>query len=240
MWHRTIIIEAETTQVIHEPADAAHTTIEIIVRPRAHLEYHALHRAGHDTTTVRVARVEADASIHWNITVLGNTAEKIALTTTLIEPGASSITSATLVGTDDHVVTLDATSIHAAPHTESTIAIRGVFSDRSFGVWNGMTHIQPDAIGSRGHQTFAALLLSEAARIEPSPQLKIENDNVACSHAASIGHLDAEQLFYLMSRGYAESDARRCIIEGFMEPDRSPWNTEIRAAIAQCLCNSPS
>ncbi|HIG97989.1 TPA: hypothetical protein HA231_01015 [Candidatus Woesearchaeota archaeon] len=75
-----------------------------------------------------------------------------------------------------------------------------------------------NAANSEGHQKTNILLLSDTARASPIPKLEIDNYDVKASHEASVGQLDREKLFYLMSRGLGEREASILAVEGFFDP----------------------
>jgi Fe-S cluster assembly protein SufD len=111
----------------------------------------------------------------------------------------------------DHHIGVD----HAVPRTTSRQLYKGVLGERARGVFHGRVHVRPDAQKSDAIQTNRALLLSDGAQVDTKPQLEIHADDVQCSHGASIGQLDAGQLFYLRSRGIPEPEARRLLTAAF-------------------------
>ncbi|MDO8435428.1 MAG: SufD family Fe-S cluster assembly protein [bacterium] len=157
---------------------------------------------------------------------------------TLEQPGASLAVTVTTIGAGEEILDCITTIFHAAPHTESAVTVRSVLFDQASMSWSGMTHLSPEASASRGYQRYAALLLGSGSSAHPNPQLRIENNQVACGHAASVGHLDPEQLFYAMSRGFTKENAEHAIIEGFIAPDASPWNKDIRESLRRCIQSS--
>ena len=83
-------------------------------------------------------------------------------------------------------------------------------------MFQGRIVVRPDAQKSDGHQLNNTLLLSTGAEIDTKPELDIYADDVKCSHGATAGELDDEQLFYLRSRGIPEERARRLLVEAFL------------------------
>ncbi|MEX1204079.1 MAG: Fe-S cluster assembly protein SufD [Dongiaceae bacterium] len=106
--------------------------------------------------------------------------------------------------------------VHAKPRTVSREVYKGVLDDRARGVFQGRIVVAEDAQKSDGHQLNKTLLLSDRAEIDSKPQLEIYADDVKCSHGATAGELEEDALFYLRSRGIAESAARRLLIEAFL------------------------
>ena len=105
---------------------------------------------------------------------------------------------------------------HDAPHCTSRQTVKNVLNGRSRGVFQGRIEVARDAQKTDGYQMNQALLLSPDAEIDSKPELEIFADDVKCSHGATVGELDAEQLFYLRSRGVPDSEARAMLIRAFL------------------------
>lgn len=106
---------------------------------------------------------------------------------------------------------------HAAPQTLSTQLFKHVAGGKSRAVYQGKITVRDGAMGSDSRQTARALLMSERAEADLKPELIIFADDVKCAHGATVGDLDAESLFYLTSRGIPEKEARRLLINAFLE-----------------------
>ncbi|RAI58984.1 Fe-S cluster assembly protein SufD [Roseicella frigidaeris] len=106
---------------------------------------------------------------------------------------------------------------HAAPDCASRQTYKTVLAGRSRGVFQGKIHVHQIAQRTDGYQMNQALLLSPEAEIDSKPQLEIYADDVKCSHGATVGEIDAEQLFYLRSRGIPEARARALLVEAFLK-----------------------
>lgn len=107
--------------------------------------------------------------------------------------------------------------LHLAPHTTSNQLVKGVIDGKAKGVFQGQIHIAPDAQQTEGHQLHRALLLSDEGEVDCKPELEIFADDVKCSHGATCGDLDKEQLFYMQSRGICLENARRILIEAYLQ-----------------------
>ncbi|MFT8489278.1 MAG: Fe-S cluster assembly protein SufD [Gluconobacter oxydans] len=105
---------------------------------------------------------------------------------------------------------------HAAPDGSSRQTVKTVLSEAGQGVFQGKILVDRVAQKTDGYQMNQALLLSEKAQINSKPELEIYADDVKCSHGATVGALDDEQLFYLRSRGIAEADARDMLVRAFL------------------------
>lgn len=112
----------------------------------------------------------------------------------------------------------DFTSVvrHAEPHGTSRQTVKNVLAGRSRGVFQGRIEVARAAQKTDGYQMNQALLLSPDAEIDTKPELEIFADDVKCSHGATVGELDAAQLFYLRSRGISDAEARSILIRAFL------------------------
>jgi len=106
--------------------------------------------------------------------------------------------------------------IHKAANTKSRTNIRGVVGGAGQAVVKGLIKVMPTALNTEAFLEEKIMLLSSQARAEAVPDLEIETDEVKCSHAATVGQIDKEQMFYLRSRGLEEKAAEKMLIEGFL------------------------
>jgi Fe-S cluster assembly protein SufD len=111
----------------------------------------------------------------------------------------------------------DTTQEHAAEDTTSDLAFRGVLSERATAVWRGMIRVDQGAQRTDAFQESRNLLLSTDAHADAIPGLEIEADDVRCTHAAAVAQVDPEQLHYLRAHGLGDEDAKRLVIEGFLQ-----------------------
>ena len=121
-----------------------------------------------------------------------------------------------LLGSKGHSDTLSRVH-HAVADTTSDEVYKGVLKDQARGVFQAQIRVAPDAQRIVGNQMHRALMLSDDARVDVKPELEIFADDVQCSHGATIGDLDQNQLFYLASRGVPASEARALLIAAFLE-----------------------
>lgn len=106
---------------------------------------------------------------------------------------------------------------HMVPNCLSHQNYKGVMNDASRAVFNGKVFVRENASGTDAQQSNKNLLLSNEARVDTKPQLEIFNDDVKCSHGATVGQLEEEELFYLLTRGLPEPLARNLLTYGFAE-----------------------
>jgi Fe-S cluster assembly protein SufD len=151
-------------------------------------------------------------------------------------PGATAhLNAAQLLGGSQHA---DFTTIvsHDAPNCASRQTVKNVLTGRSRGVFQGRIEVARAAQKTDGYQMNQALLLSPDAEIDSKPQLEIYADDVKCSHGATVGELDADQLFYLRSRGIGEADARSMLVRAFLAEALDPIAHEpTRAAMEHAI-----
>lgn len=147
---------------------------------------------------------------------LGGRLARAELHTELTGPGAvAHLNAAQLLTGVQHG---DITSVvrHAAPRGTSRQTVKNVLAGRSRGVFQGRIEVARHAQQTDGYQMNQALLLSPEAEIDSKPELEIFADDVKCSHGATVGELDPEQLFYLRSRGIPPDAARAMLVRAFL------------------------
>ena len=125
---------------------------------------------------------------------------------------------------------------HAKPNCASHELYKGILDGRARGVFNGKIYVHPDAQKTDARQTNKTLLLSDDAVIDSKPELEIYADDVKCTHGASIGQLDEEQLFYLRTRGIGRDEGRRLLTYAFANDIISRIRIDaLRAQLEQAL-----
>jgi Fe-S cluster assembly protein SufD len=180
--------------------------------------------------------VERDGSLEWIALGFGSARGKTRMETKLAGQGSSAKVTGAYAGDGRQHLDFDTTQEHAAAHTNSDLAFRGVLSGRATAVWSGMIKVDPGAQQTDAFQESRNLLLSKRAHADAIPGLEIEADDVRCTHAAAVAQVDREQLFYLTSRGLSREDATRLVVEGFLAElvERVPEGS-VRERIAGAL-----
>lgn len=138
-----------------------------------------------------------------------------------------------VIGKGTEQKALEAYIIHAAPNTKSNVNVRAVLKDKSTFTFRGNVKIEKGAKGADAYLRSDALLFDDAKMGDDTPALEILEPDVKAGHAATIGKVDEQMLFYLMSRGLKRKQAEKLLIEGFIEPIRkqikgSPPNLTFR------------
>jgi Fe-S cluster assembly protein SufD len=131
---------------------------------------------------------------------------------------------------------------HAAPHGETREVFKGVAAGRAHGAFQGRITVRPGAQKVDAHQLSRNLVLGSRAAIDTKPELEIYADDVKCSHGATVGDLDEAALFYLRARGIPGGEARRMLIEAFVEEavelvESPPLREHLRTRLARRLAN---
>jgi Fe-S cluster assembly protein SufD len=203
--------------------------VELIVGPGARLRYVCGQELSERSWVFASQRatVERDGSLEWVALGFGSARGKVRMETDLAGQGANAKVTGAYAGTASQHLDYDTTQEHAAPHTTSDLAFRGVLAGKATAVWRGMIKVDPGAQRTDAFQESRNLLLSQRAHADAIPGLEIEANDVRCTHAAAVAQLDPDQLFYLRSHGLEEATAKRLVIEGFLQAlvDRLPGGT---------------
>ena len=203
----------------HERAGLFNTVTELHVGPAANLRYVSAQGLGENTWVFATQRaeIERDATLDWISLGFGSGRGKVRMDTRLSGEGSSARVTGAYAGEGQQHLDYDTNQEHASPHTTSDLAFRGVLDDSATAVWRGMIRVDPGAQQTDAFQDNRNLLLSKTAHADAIPGLEIEANDVRCTHAAAVAQIDAEQVHYLRSHGLGEPDAKRLVIEGFLE-----------------------
>lgn len=172
------------------------------------------------------AEVGARGTYDSFLLTLGSRLARVEVHTRLAgEKATAHLNAAQLLGASQHA---DFTTVvtHDAPATISRQTVKNVLTGSARGVFQGKIAVSRVAQKTDGYQMNQALLLSPEAEINSKPQLEIYADDVKCSHGSTVGELDAEQLFYLRSRGVPEAEARSLLVRAFLSEALDPITHE--------------
>jgi Fe-S cluster assembly protein SufD len=164
------------------------------------------------------ARVHQDGNLDWIFGAIGSHLTKNFSDLDLTGVGATGRMSGFYFTDGVQHLDHDTQQNHLAAHTTSDLLFKGALKDRSRSVWQGMIYVAPGAQKTDGYQANRNLTLSPKARADSIPGLEILADDVRCTHGATVGKIDPEQVFYLLSRGIPYPEAERLIVEGFFDP----------------------
>ncbi len=191
--------------------------VDVVAKPNASVHY--LEVYDYSRAVFSVARnnniVGRDAEVYSLTAALGGGQLKSDIITSLVERGASAdIRGVALADGEEHFY-YNTVQNHDAPDTRSNINFRVALKDNSVSSYQGNIKVSLDASHTDAYQSNKNLLLSETAKAESIPRLEILTDEVKCSHGATVGPVDKNQVFYLMSRGLTSKEAEEFIVTGF-------------------------
>jgi Fe-S cluster assembly protein SufD len=192
---------------------------EIVVGDGAHVRYASIQDWGRGVTHLGVQRatVGRDADIRTLAIGFGADLARAEAETILAQPGGFSEMLGIFFADGDQHFDHRSLQDHVAPNCTSDLLYKGVLRDRSRAVYSGWVHVRPDAQKTNAMQTSRNMVLSEHAKADAIPNLEIEANDVRCGHAASVGPVDEDTLFYLQSRGIPRDEAERLIVTGFFQ-----------------------
>ena len=204
--------DAEGETVVNEGFDG-------YVGPGAHLGYFAVHNLNIDSSTFSngTIRVDRDASLHHFVTLFGGLLSKTRFDANLIGQGADVVLDGLYFGHEDQHMDLRTVQNHKAPHANSRTFYKGAVQGEARSIYQGMIGVDHGAVQTDAYLTNNNLILNDGARADSIPGLQINTDDVKCSHGSTTGKIDADQLFYLRSRGFSMMEARSMLVQGFFD-----------------------
>jgi len=165
----------------------------------------------------QVSSVDRDATLTTGAVALGGDYARLRIESSLTGRGAHGEMLAAYFGEQRQMHDIRTLQDHVAPNTESNLLFKGAVEGLAQSIYTGLIHIGKQASGVNAFQTNRNIKLSEGAWAHSDPNLEIENNDVRCSHASTIGPVDEEQRFYLESRGVRPQVAERLIVMGFFD-----------------------
>lgn len=190
---------------------------EVIAGEGANVGYLSLQRWGRHAWQFadQRVRVDRDATVRLVAVGLGGRFAKNRIEATLAGPGASAELKALFFGSGQQFFDFHTLQEHRVGNTTSDLLFKGALRDEARSVYAGLIRIDPGASRSDAYQANRNLLLSKSARAHSIPMLEILNNDVRCTHGATVAPVDPEHLFYLESRGIPAPTAERMIVHGF-------------------------
>lgn len=194
--------------------------VELYVKEGAKLRYSTIENWSRNMYNLNSKRalVEKDGVIEWISGSFGSRVSMLYPASILIgENARSEFTGISFAG-KGQVLDTGAQVIHKAPHTYSTIETKSISKGGGKAVWRSLVEIAPEAYGCKSNTDCQSLMLDSESRGDTIPTIRLYNDEVDFGHEAQIGRIDDQAIFYLMSRGLSEEDAKAMIVRGFAEP----------------------
>ncbi|EFM10129.1 FeS assembly protein SufD [Paenibacillus curdlanolyticus YK9] len=216
----TYVDNVVTTGSAADASSVHHSIVEVVAKAGAQVNFASIHNmsGGIVDLSIRRAALDNDARVEW---VIGDLNDGNTLSDTksvLNGKGSSSDSKVISIGSNDQKMSLTTQAVHFGRSSDSQMITRAVMRDAATAIINGITKIEKGATKANGEQTEKVLMLSPKSRGDANPILLIDEDDVTAGHAASVGQVNPEQVYYLMSRGIAKKDAERLIIYGFLAP----------------------
>ena len=224
---RTLIVAEKGSQVSYveeyesdsfDNKNMVSSAVEIIAHKNATVDFVSVQNLGRGIffQAAQKALVHRDATVNTLNVNLGSSLSRLDLNTQLLEPGANSKMLGLYFGDKDQHFDHNTSQDHFAPHTGSDLLYKGALDGDSRAAFRGIIRVHSGAQQTDAYQTNRTLLLSEDARADSLPNLEIEADDVRCSHGSTVGQLDQETVFYLLSRGFSRQQAERLVVLGFL------------------------
>lgn len=194
------------------------SAVEVIARDGAQIQYVSVQRLGRGVFCQSAQRTLAhrDSKLDTLNVNLGASVTRLDLNAQLLGAGAHSEMLGLYFGDEDQHFDHNTSQDHMAPDTGSDLLYKGALDDCAQAAFRGIIRVHPDAQRTDAYQTNRNLLLSDECRANSLPNLEIQADDVKCSHGATVGQLDSEALFYLLSRGLSREQAERLVVLGFL------------------------
>lgn len=191
--------------------------LELFVGDNANLKVTVVQHWGEKTRSIAHARafVGRDANVHLGEAGLGGSISRLQLTVDLIGNGSSANVVGAYFGDGSQTMDYRYTMHHQGVNTNSDMFLKGAVQDKALSVFTGMIRIDEDAQKTNAYQTNRNLILSDGASAQSVPNLEILANDVKCGHGSTMGPLDEEQHYYLMSRGLDEARSNRLLVHGF-------------------------
>lgn len=230
-WHYALVVADRESQVaLIDAGDAndrradlkraplIHANVEIIAEDGAHLQFATVQRWHRQSAAISSTRgrVGRDATLRITAAAFGADVDKQRIDLDLSQSGGHGEIRGLFVGDGRQHIEHVTRQYHNGVGATSDLLIRGVLTDDSQAVQYGLIRITPKGQQTNAHQTMRNLLLDDGAGADPIPMLEIEADDVKCSHAAAVGPVDPDQLFYLQARGIPPHIAERMVVRGFL------------------------
>ncbi len=194
--------------------------VELILKPGSNLQYFHLQDYAHNVWhfSSQTALLEKDSSLTWLVGALGSESTKAFLDCKMLGAGANANLLGFFFGDGKQHFDQHTFQNHIIGHTTSDLLYKGALKDNAHSVFRGLIRVNPNAQRSDAYQANRNILLSPHSHADSIPELEIEANDVRCTHGATVGPIEEEQIFYAMARGIDRLEAERLIVEGFFEP----------------------
>ncbi len=234
-----VLIDTWASPTVEEPLIASNV-VEIIAKEGAQVRYIQLQDWGYSVWnfTTQRALLQQDAVVNTLNVSLGSKLSKAFIASNLVGPGATAEMLGLYFADDSQHLDHQTRQWHVAPYASSDLLYKGALKDRARTVFSGLIKVFPQAQRTDAYQANRNLILSPNARADTIPNLEIGANDVRCTHGATVGQVEEEYIFYLMSRGISRPEAVKLIVDGFFDEviERVPVTEvqeTVRGAIAR-------
>lgn len=193
---------------------------EVIAKENAQVTVASVQSWGDGTTSLVERRgvVHRYATVNWVLGELGSAKNRTLTHTRLDGDGSQSAASMVIFADQEQEIDAGLVMNHIGHYTSSDMVTKTVLKDKAYAVYRALTDIEDGAVNTSGFQIENSLVLNKGARLDAIPELEIEETEVQAGHAATVGQVDEQLLFYMMSRGVPRAEAIRLIVDGFLDP----------------------
>jgi Fe-S cluster assembly protein SufD len=192
----------------------------VYIADGARLDYVTLQEWSQSTGGVLTQRATLgnDAYINWVVVALGGLYSRMTADVLLQGKGTRADLLGLAFAEKTQVFDIHTLQDHLSPYTDSDQLFKTALRDRSRLAYEGLIDIRPGSYGSNGYQANKNLLLDDTAKADSIPMLKINDNDVRCTHSSASGPVEAHHVYYLMSRGLPQPVAERLVVQGHFEP----------------------
>ncbi|MDO5713542.1 MAG: Fe-S cluster assembly protein SufB [Tissierellia bacterium] len=194
--------------------------VELFVKKGSTLRYSTIENWSRNMYNLNTKRaiVEENGLIQWISGSFGSRVSMLYPTSVLVgEYASSEFTGISFAGKDQNIDT-GSQVIHAAAHTTSSTNSKSISKSGGIAVYRGLVDIRKNAYGSKNTTSCESLMLDKLSRSDTIPVVNIENKDVDLGHEAKIGRISDQVIFYLMTRGLGEEEAKQMVVRGFADP----------------------
>jgi len=194
--------------------------VEVYCKENSRINFYSVQELDEHSTSIAnwKANVAEDGCINWFVAQVGSKLSRTKIDTLLVGEGSQANTKGLIFGTKEQHLDLSSNVFHNTKNTQGNILVKGVLDNNATGVFRGLIKIPKEGQNTNSYLSDHTLVLDKNARSYSIPSLEIDANEVSASHGATMGKPDAEEVFYLRSRGLSEKEAERLIIQGYFSP----------------------
>ena len=244
--HRNLIVveeggNAEVSEVYYangKKASFSNVVTEVFIGENAELHHNKIQNEGDNAFHVGTTQVEQknhsrlfSMTVSWGGSLLRNN-----LNSVINGSGIDCYFRGFYLTKGEQIIDNHTLADHAMPNSHSNEFYKGILDDKGTGIFNGKIMVRQDAQKTNAYQTNKNVLLTNEATINSKPQLEIFADDVKCSHGATTGQINPDEIFYLRARGISEYEAKKLLLSAYAhEIIDEVKNEELRSLMVKVL-----